>query len=71
MRNLRIESSFPNDKRKKLMIQEWEKLDDIKCQSTCYIPDPTSIDEIHKGNTSIRSQLLFQTTQLAQMNKIV
>ena len=56
MRNLRVESSFPNNKGKKLVIQGWEKLGDIKCQSTHHIvPDPTSIDEMYKGNASIRS----------------
>jgi len=62
MRNLRVESSFPNDKVKKLVIQGWKKLGNVKCQSTHYVvSDPISTNEMCKSNTSIRNQLLFQT----------
>ena len=44
------------------MIQGWEKLDDVECQSTHHVVfNPISTDEIYKGNASIKSQLLFQT----------
>ena len=58
--------------KEKKIIERREKLGDIKSQSIHQIIlDLSCMDKVHKCNTSIRSWLLFKTTQLAWMNEVV
>ena len=56
MINLRVKSGLSKNKGEKSMIQGGKKLGNVKCQGTHHIIlDPAYTDEVHKGNTSIRS----------------
>ena len=64
-RYFRMESHFVQDERNQLMVKQWEKLGDIKCQCTCLeILDLSRVSKINKKDSSICRQSLFESSKL-------
>ena len=69
--NFRIETSFVQSYRKKLIIERWEKLSDIKYQNAHLKTfNPFWANEMSKKNSYIHSQALFQLSKLVQMYEV-